>query len=877
MSGEIRVGHAVFYLSYLQSICTRFFTEPNGVGNQMSLRKHKVIQVLMVLVAIVIAILAFEIHRDKAPDNNSVSSKSQPFKNKFNINYIDDSENKLSLPQVSKLPSGMYADSNKEIHSPDSLVFSVWYKVTLKPNEDVLSQPFNVTVDNPTLDKITFYLMSKDKVIHTKKVGDTVYSKNNFVYVIPQININHGMHHNQSLYIHIETNGASGSPIVIEPVDKSQLRSSAQLMLIGGFIGVVLIMIIYNFIMFRGIGDPSYFNYIGYIIFGGLAIVLINGFAFYVFPFTVAKWLNQHLMLTHFSGLTFALTFAISFLRFDKIKPWFVNLGMVASKVILVFALSGLYFTEATLTPFYFAAVLFVYVYVLSLMAMVINARLMWVRYYLLSWLPLFLGVGIGIATFNGGVSYSFLTRNAALLGVLAEISIMAIALMDRFHANEIDKEYRINHDSVTRLPNKTALESALQKLINDKKSFTLVLFEIPEANTLIPSLGKDISDEFFIQLFNNVEGYADGLTSVYEFENNLENETFHVARVGESCFSLVFVGDLSDEALSDNFLAIQEAVSTFISVNRAAISVSCYAGVVSYPNDTTDKENIITLAFQALLGSTQNKHDWTRYEQQKSENIKKRFELAAELQTAIDSDDLELFHQPQINMETGEVSGSELLLRWNHNELGYISPRRIISIAEETGTINHLTEWVITQGLNQHAKLYKLGFEHTVSINISSKDLTDNGLIAHILTIITESLVPPASVIFELTESATLEEPEAAKTVITELHQQGFKIAIDNFGTGYSSLDYLSQLPFYQLKIDKRFMNIDKSPSNRTITEMAMMLGNRLGVSVVAEGVETQGTADILKTLSCPLAQGYLYAKPMAFIDYMRWLQKKP
>ncbi|GHB62691.1 hypothetical protein GCM10008107_09740 [Psychrosphaera saromensis] len=843
----------------------------------MSLSGNKVIQTLVVLVAIIIAMFAIEIHSEKVDDVDGFANSSQPLKDRFRINYIDDSENQLSLSQIVKLPSGMYADSNQTLHSPESLIFSVWYKITLKHDSDVLSEPFNVTVDNPTLDTITFYLMDGDRMLQTKKIGDTVYLKNNFLHVIPQTNIHHGMQHNQVLYIHIETNGASGTPIIIEPIDKSQLRSSAQLMLLGCFIGVVLIMIIYNFVMFRGIGDPSYFNYIGYIAFAGLAIGLINGFAFYVFPFEAAKWMNKHLMLTHFTGLTFALTFAISFLRFDKIKPWFVNLGMVASKVILVFALSGLYFTEATLTPFYFAAVLFVYIYVLSLMAMVLNARLMWVRYYLLSWLPLFLGVGIGIAAFNGGVSYSFLTRNAALLGVLAEISIMAIALMDRFRANEVDKEYRINHDSVTGLPNKTALESALQKLINGKKSFTLVLFEIPEANNLIPSLGKEISDEFFIQLFNNVEDYADGLTSVYEFENNLENETFHLARVGDACFTLVFVGDLSDDALSYNFLAIQEAVSTFISVNRAAISVSCHAGVVSYPHDTLDKENLLTLAFQALLGSKKNQHGWARYEQQKTENIKKRFELAAELQTAIDSDDLELFHQPQINIETGAVFGSELLLRWNHNELGYVSPERIVSIAEETGTINHLTEWVITQGLSQHAKLYKLGFEHTISINISSKDLTDNGLVAHVLTTVAENLIPPESVVFELTESATLDEPDAAKALITELHQQGFKIVIDDFGTGYSSLDYLSQLPFYALKIDRRFMNLDKSPSNRTITEMAIMLGRRLGVSVVAEGVETQDAADILKTLSCSLVQGYLYAKPMAFIDYMRWLQKKP
>jgi EAL domain-containing protein (putative c-di-GMP-specific phosphodiesterase class I) len=843
----------------------------------MPINIKRTIQFLLIIVSIIATVFAVNIHNGQQAINKNTVNSTDLVKEKFNIHYIDDSDNPLSLSQINKLPSGMYADASKKLHSPDSLVFSVWYRVNLKGGVNPLSSAFSVTVDNPTLDSITFYLLEKGAVVQTKRVGDTTFSKNNLDYVVPQMNIYDGFQRDQSIYIHIETNGASASPIIIELIEDSQLRSSAQLMLIGCFIGVVLIMIIYNYIMFKGIGDPSYFNYIGYIAFAGFTISLINGFSFYVFPFEVARWFNNHLMITHFIGLIFALKFAISFLRFDKIKPWFVNIGMMASKVILVFAFSALYFTEATLTPVYFAAVLFVYVYVISLMSMVISSRLMWVRYYLLSWLPLFVGVGIGIAAFNGGVPYNFLTRNAALLGVLAEICIMSIALMDRFRANEVDRDYRTKHDPVTGLPNKAALEPVIKKLVSGKKSFTLVLVEIPEANNLIPSLGVELSNQFYIELFNNVENYADGLTSIYEFEQNIENKTYHTARVSNSCFALIFVGDLSDEALSYNFLAIQEAVSTLITLNGAAISVSCRAGVVSYPNDTLEKENLITLAFQAMLGRKKNEQCWVRYEQHKSENVKKRFELAGELQTAIDNDDLELFHQPQINLKTGVVQGSELLLRWNHSDLGYVAPERIIDIAEETGTIHHLTEWVITQGLSQHAKLYRLGFEHTISINLSSKDLTDNGLIAHILTTVAEYVIPPKTIVFELTESATTNDPEMAKSVITELHQQGYKIAIDDFGTGYSNLDYLSQLPFDMLKIDRSFMNLAMSKRNKMITEMTIALGRRLGVSVVAEGVETHEVAEILNNFSCPVAQGYLYAKPMAFIDYMRWLQKKP
>ncbi len=843
----------------------------------MSISRKKALQAVIVVLTILVAIFAVNIHGINTSTTEHAHSASGQIQNQFRVHYIDDSENPLLLSQVSKLPAGMYADASHDLHSPDSLIFSVWYRISLKPDAMPLTSPLSITVDNPTLDVIDFYLVEQNKIIKSKQLGDTVYSENKLDYVVPKIVFYEGITHEQVVYIHVKTNGASASPILIEQIEDAQLRSSGQLLLLGCFIGVILIMMIYNFIMFRGMGDPSYFNYIGYIGFAGFTLSLINGFAFYVFPFEIARWFNAHLMVTHFAGLIFALTFAVSFLRFDKIKPWFVNLGVVASKVILAFALSGLFLSEATLTPFYFGAVLFVYVYVIGLMVMVVNTHLMWVRYYLLSWLPLFFGVGIGIAAFNGGVPYSFVTRNAALLGVLAEISIMAIALMDRFRANEVDKEYRINHDVVTGLPNKAALEVVLQKLTHSKKAFTLVLFEVPEANTIIPRLGKDISNQFYNQLLSNVETYTDRLSSSYQFAHTSADESCHVARVDEAYFALVFMGDLSDEALSENFLAIQEAVSTLINVNEIALSVSCNAGVVGYPSDTEEQDNLITLAFQALIGCSKSPHGWARYQQHRSENIRKRFELAAELQQAIDSDDLELFHHPKINLKTGEVVGSELLLRWNHNELGYVSAERIINVAEETGIVHHLTEWVITQGINQHAKLYRLGFNHNIAINLSSKDLTDNGLMAHILTTVAENLIPPESVVFELTESATLEHKDIAKQVITELHEQGFKVAIDDFGTGYSSLDYLSQLPFSELKVDKRFMNITKSPKSRAISEMSIALGRRLGVTVVAEGVEDEEVAQILMSLSCPVVQGYLYAKPMAFIDYMRWLQSKP
>lgn len=795
--------------------------------------------------------------------------------NKFQVFYVEDTNANLSIDQIIKLPQAMLAQSDYLGHAPDSLDFSIWYQIRLKPEfEDGISAPFSITIDNPTLDYIDFYLVRNEKVLFKKPLGDKQQTLSELDHLVPKLTIYDEFGATDIIYVNVKTNGASGTPLIIEYETESAVRSSAQLMLIGCFLGVVVIMLIYNYFMYRGTKDPSFIHYMGYIFFAGTTLSLINGFIFYLFPFSIASWLNSHLMFSHFLGLTFALLFAVSFLRFGRVQPWFVKLGKYLAALNVMFALSAFFLTEATLTPIYFISVGVVYLFAITLMTMVFNTKKLWVKYYLFSWIPLFIGVGVGIAAFNGAIPYNFITRNGALLGVLAEICIMAIALLDRFRANEVEREYRLHHDEVTGLPNKVMLQKALQELAKGRKPFTLALFDVPETKELIPSLGVEAASKFTKKLFNNIENYAESLSSAYQFERKNDEKAYHVARVTDSSFAIILIGDLRDEALTYSMISIKEAVSSVIEINSALISASCYAGVVSYPTDTHEKNNLLSLAYQALVGGKKSEMGWERFQIEKSNMVQERFNLAADLQVAIDMDELEVYHQPQVDIATGDVKGSEILLRWHHSEFGNIPAPEIISIAEETGIINQLTEWIIDKGLSQQAKLSRLGFNHSVSINISQKDLNANGLIAHILTTSAQYKIDPEDIIFEITESATVDDPELANKVVTELHQQGYRIAIDDFGTGYSSLGYLSKLPFHEVKIDKGFMDITSSERNRTITEVTINLANRLGVEVVAEGVESEEVLEMLGTFKCSTAQGYLYSKPLSFIDYMRWLQ---
>ena len=802
----------------------------------------------------------------------------EDIRDSFNIQFIDDTSNPMSIEEVDLLPDRIFADDKRIIHKPDSLDFSMWYKITTKSEteEGRFATPFSITVDNPTLDSIHFYVHYEGKVVFEKQLGDQNQAKYAIDHVSPQISLFGGMSNKTKIYIRIKTNGAPATPILIEDIQKSQFRTNAQLILLGALFGIGVIMIIYNFFMFRGVGDLSYLHYIMYVAGAVISISMINGFTFFMMPSEFSMWANKYLIIPiHTFALIYAIKFAISFLRFETVKPWFVKIGENLCIALALFGVASLFFAEGTMLPLYFIGTALGYTYALALMAMVFKSRLIWVRYYLISWIPLLAGTIVTMAAYNGSLPYNFFTKNASLLGVMFEVCIMALALLDRFRANQLDRDYRINHDLATGLPNQMLLESAIKNVAKSSQSMALGVFEITQTKDVIPALGTETANKFFSRLFQSIHEYICNLDGVYTFATGENRQPLHIVRIDESRFAVLFIGVIDDQEIEHKVKIIQDAAASIVEVNGLSMSVSTAAGVASYPEDTQDPDKLLSTTMQALNVGRTVDQKWARYDEQRSTDIKQKFRLAADLQAAIEEDELDLYHQPQIDLVTNRVHGSELLLRWIHPVDGFISPAYLVEIAEEMGVIHQLTEWVITKGFQQHSKLYKLGFETNVSINISGKDFNDNGLVAHILTCAAKFGVIPSTVTLEVTESATAEDPKHAQKVLSELYQQGFKIAIDDFGTGYSSLDYLSQLPFHELKIDKCFMNIDASERNRTITEVTLLLAKKLGVNAVAEGIENEQVAKMVKEFGCPVGQGYLYSKPKPFIEYMRWLQE--
>jgi len=243
------------------------------------------------------------------------------------------------------------------------------------------------------------------------------------------------------------------------------------------------------------------------------------------------------------------------------------------------------------------------------------------------------------------------------------------------------------------------------------------------------------------------------------------------------------------------------------------------------------------------------------------------------ELEYAIKNDELILYYQPQVDIQTGKLSGVEALVRWNHPKKGLIFPDQFITLAEENNLIGSLTERVIYLAVTQNKKWQDEGLDTEISVNISVDNIVSLNLPEKLKKLIEQYDVIPGNIVIELTESAVMGELTAQLDVLNRLRMKGFKLSIDDFGTGYSSLSHLYQAPFSELKIDQSFiMNMLVDTEAMVIVKICIMLGQMLGMRIVAEGVETKEIYDVLHGMNCDIAQGYYLSHPVPADELFKW-----
>ena len=421
------------------------------------------------------------------------------------------------------------------------------------------------------------------------------------------------------------------------------------------------------------------------------------------------------------------------------------------------------------------------------------------------------------------------------------------------------------NFDPLTGLPNRTLLNDrvvyAIRIAYHVQDTVALLILDLDHFKNINDSLGHDIGDKMLVKVASRIQSVV------------REEDT--ISRQGGDEFVIILPGTDADGAAHVAEKLI-EVVSQPYSIQQYELTITPSIGIALYPIDGSDLNTLFQSADAAMYRAKGDGRNCYRFFTSEIQaHSARNLELENALRLALSRNELELYYQPQISMETGRLIGAEALLRWHHPTLGAISPAEFIPIAEESGQIVMIGEWVLRSALMQLKSWIEEGMEPFVmAVNLSSIQFRHPKLVDLILGILDELQLPAEYLELELTEGTTMDDPIRAITLMNELHDHGIRMSIDDFGTGYSSLNYLKQFRVYKLKIDISFIrDITENPEDRAIVNAIISMADSLNLQTIAEGVETAEQLELLRDSGCDEVQGYYFSKPLPSVEFERFV----
>ena len=418
--------------------------------------------------------------------------------------------------------------------------------------------------------------------------------------------------------------------------------------------------------------------------------------------------------------------------------------------------------------------------------------------------------------------------------------------------------EHMAYHDALTGLPNRWFIKAYLEKYLHDfpmgnNQILGVVLLDLDHFKVINDSLGHQAGDAL-------LQAVAERLRDTVGKENIL-------ARFGGDEFVLIIPNVSSIDMVIELCEFILDVMKEPFWINKQRFTISPSIGICLHPEHGSDMNNLIKNADLAMYHSKEKgRNCYSLFVPNMKVHAMVRMDMEINLRQALEKQEFVLHYQPKMNLKTSRISGMEALIRWKSDENKLLYPDTFISIAEESGLIVPIGEWVLRKACSECKMWHDAGFDElTVSVNISPAQFQKQNLEEVISVILSETGLPPRALELELTESTVMKEPELAAKILKNLKSLGISISIDDFGTGFSSLSYLKNFPIDTLKIDKSFiMNLGYDEENSAIVTAVIALAHILKLKVVAEGVETLDQLDFLQLGACDLAQGFYISKPV-------------
>lgn len=692
--------------------------------------------------------------------------------------------------------------------------------------------------------------------------------------VFPHVNLNFAGEVGKKLLLRVHTEGSPNVPLKFyqETVFKNKINTTE--VIFGCFIGITLLMVMYNLVFYFAIKSKLYLLYVAYLSTIFLTLSITTGLGHYLYSNDLHALLSRRISLLHYLNLIFIFLFTLEFLEYAREKSKHYRYGLMVIGFIGICALASLILSLDTSSKIFFTILPFILCYTMFLIFRKIKTTFSWARFYFISWLPFCFYISLQILAEFNLLKSSLLSSNGFLFIIMFEIVFLAFALAERMKKSENIRLNNIRYHVETLLPRKNNLEHTIINVIQDKVNKLSVLAIKPEQ---IEYVSLYMDEHHKSQLLIDLNSALQALLKYNDAVLPLTNKNEKIVLLEPYALGVLVNDNTNQQDLEDLIESIQHVVQRAYKIKGFDIPLSAKIGVSCYPENTRNASELINQALLTVNNLKSHDADWLYYNNNSRKQDNYWLNMAENLSVAIDNDELELYHQPQIDLKTSRVCGSECLLRWYYQGEGFIAPEIFVPVAEDIGLIKKLSRWVIKQALIQHKTLMENGYaSHKVSINISSKDITHHDFTVFISNTLYETGIPAEKVILELSEATLLLENKSAITILNELIALGLNISIDDFGTQYSSIAQLCDIPCQELKMDPLFINKMKSNNkHQVICSTTIKMAKGLSLDIVAEGINSSADEALLRDYGCDIGQGHYYAEAMSLEKYLLWLEK--
>lgn len=776
--------------------------------------------------------------------------------------------------------------------------FAVWLKLPLDFDEYAANSSWYLAIPYPLLEKVEVYLLEPDTnkivwwtTLSNARQNATAFRSHNVDFPLPL-----DLKGQLTLMLRVESTTSLQVPLELWSVQYLVSRQNMEALIWGVIMGTLLAFLLYNAFLYVSMGDVTYGLYVFNLICRiGLILTLSGLGARYI-------WFDHG--LTHLitpvaaaAALLCLLCFALRFLAGKSLKPVLANAMRAMVLVNIVF---GIYvFFVPDNGPFIVSCMGSISLLLVLVSGISCQVAGMGVaRYFVFATAALVMGAAVYFANVFGYLQPSQLTNLALPVGSMLEAYLFSLALTHRLKEERRQKlaamekmklaqqtivqvqEHALNqalHDPITRFPNDAFLLNRLGELIDHRSgcdSFALAMVNFPDFRDISTFLGRRLAEGLFCQVSGrlNHELTSDIQSIVME-----RSERFFIAVPEFGSVAIL-------AKLGEDFRPIHDFAHHLLELNENAFEIegtatrlSARCGIAIYPKHGERADLLIQYASAARDYSFLGSDPITIYSSEIDGCARRRLGMVGELSNAIRLRELEAYLQPQFNCRDNHLVGVEVLLRWNSDKFGVVSPSEFIEVAEEAGLIGELTRYVIDESFRLLRSFNDSGHLLTMSINLSLLNLLDAKLISYVTSMAEVHRINLNDVVFEVTETSSSEDFETVIENLGQLSSIGCSISLDDYGTGYSSLAYLSRLPVQELKIDRSFISqMTRNDSDYRIVENTVKLSRALQIQTVAEGIEDQETLNALNRLGCDRAQGYFLAHPMPVAQFRDWLLRR-